>query len=321
MKTYWNATLVGALISFLLTQTVIGAETSSPPSDAQQKTPTRAIAAPAPSPTAGGPQTLRFSSVLCQIVECGTPAPPNVTSVDKLPLDPNHPVTVTPGGHVVLNGTNFNDKNGQFGKLVLIIGDPNNFLHLEFPLLGLQWSDDAAMGTIPAISGHIDQLAHLQLRRSDGVWSVPLPVQFYAERDVTFLTANSMAQGGIECSTNADQNQCNFWSDFGAKNPPPDLGGSPNSLAIYAVHNSFLGTENGVDQFHLTLKNGWVFRDRAAPFIGTSSCQWSDPSALSSTFSRASASDFTYTIQWTSTCQFDYGMWLMIIGPKGVSPN
>lgn len=321
MKTHWNAAVVAVLSFFLTQQSVLTANSVLSPSDLQQKTQTRTIAAPAPSAPLGGNQTLKFSPVLCPIIDCGTPAPPAISLIDKLPVDANQPPTVTPGGKVVLNGTNFNDKNGQFGTLVLLIGNPNIFLHQEFPLQDLRGSDDAAMGTIPAMSGFIDQLAHLQLRRSDGVWSVPLSVQFYAERDVANLSASSVAQSGITCSKNADQNQCNTWSDFGAQSPPIDVGTYPNFPAIFAVHNSFLGTENGVDQFHISLKNGWVYRDRRGVFVGKSSCVWPSETVLVSTFSKASPADFTITVPWTSTCQFDYGMFMTIEGPKGVPPN
>ncbi len=305
----------------LLPWETAGGETPVVLSAAQQKKQTRPIGAAAPPGTAATGQSSRSSFVLCQVVACGTPAPPTITSINKLPVNPSQPVTITPGGKVVLNGTNFSDKNGKFGTLVLLMGDPRALLHREFPLQDLQWSDEAAIGTIPLITGFTDQPAQLQLRRSDGMWSVPLLVQFYADRDVTVLSASSVAQSGIICSRNADQNQCNSWSDFGATGPPPDLAFLYKNMTVYAVHNSFLGTETGSDQYRIVLKNGWVYRERQGPVVGPSSCEWPGHSVLSSTLAETSRSDFTITVQWTSTCQFDYGMWLMMEGPKGIPPN
>lgn len=287
----------------------------------QKNSSTRAVvrsvqAAPAPAVA-----SMKSSLVLCEIVQCGTPAPPTVTLVNKTPVDPARPAIVSPYLNVVVNGENFNDKNGSFGTIVLTLKPQNFPFAYEFVLQNMQWSDKAAIGQVPRILGFIDQPASLQVRRTDGVWSAPVPVQFYAERDVKWLWSGNVPGQGITCSNSADQNQCNSWSDFGATGPPADLGNGTSNLSLFAVHNSFLGTESGVDQFHVLLKNGWAYRDRYGPAIGAKSCEATDPSAARAVFTKISAAEFTFAVQWTSVCQFDYGIWVSIEGPIGVPPN
>jgi len=270
--------------------------------------------------------SLKSSLVLCEIVQCGTPAPPTITQINKVSVDPVRPVAVSPEGVVVVNGENFNDKNGTYGTLVLIFGDPHVAAHQEFLLQSPQWSDKAAIGQVPKMTGFLDQLASVQIRRSDGVWSAPVTVQFLAARQVMWLSSGNVPGQGIICSNNADQNQCNSWSDFGANGPPVDLiFKGPGNSTLFGVHNSFLGSASGVDQFHISLKNGWIFRnrdkDRVGPLLGWRSCEAANSSVVNAQFTAISPSEFTFSVQWTSTCQFDYGMWLSIEGPIGVPPN
>jgi len=325
MNTKWHKTIAIFLALVLCVYERAGAAPNPPgmQNAPQKNSSTRAVVRSvqaAPSPAVA---SLKSSLVLCEIVQCGTPAPPTVTQVNKTPVDPAQPAMVSPYLNVVLNGENFNDKNGNFGTLVLMLKPPNFLLPHEFVLQNMQWSDKAAMGQVPRILGFIDQAASLQVRRPDGVWSAPVPVQFYAERDVKWLGSGNVPGQGIACSNTADQNQCNSWSDFGATGPPADFGfgGGSDTLALYGVHNSFLGSASGVDQFHVLLKNGWVYRDRQGPTIGAKSCEAADPAAARAVFTKISPAEFAFAVQWTSVCQFDYGIWVSIEGPVGVPPN
>ena len=323
MKTKWHKAITMILgLALCFYQRAVAAPNAPPAQNAPQKnTSTRAVVRSVQTLPAPGVASLKSSLVLCEIVQCGTPAPPTVTQVNKMAVDPAQPAIVSPLLNVVVNGENFNDKNGNFGTLVLMLKPPNFLSPHEFVLQNMQWSDKAAIGQVPQIIGFVDQPASLQVRRPDGVWSAPVPVQFYAERDVKWLGSGNVPGQGITCSNSADQNQCNSWSDFGATGPPADLGNGSNNLALFGVHNSFLGTETGVDQFHVLLKNGWTYKDRYGPTIGTKSCEAADPAAARAVFTKISPAEFAFAVQWTSVCQFDYGIWVSIEGPIGVPPN
>jgi hypothetical protein len=302
---------------------------STTPAPTQVKTGVPDKSTPKTASGTTGAGSARMSSwILCPIVDCGTAAlaAPAVLSVNKSPIDPNRPVTVTPGGTVVLNGNNFADKNGQFGTLVLLM--PYGFLQ-QIPLQEVRWGNRAVMGTIPAlISGVRDTITHLQVRRSDGVLSAPVPVQFRAQREFGYMSTN-LPQSSIQCSNNADQNQCNSWSDFGSQALPPELpaAAAPHAVGVFGVHNSFQGSESGVDHFNVSLKNGWVVNNWGGPLSVETGCAGDfggngATNQVSASFVKlASPSDFAVTVQWTSACQLEYGIWVGIEGPAGVPAN
>lgn len=277
---------------------------------------TRAIATPVQPWPVGMNPGVKSSTVLCEIVNCGTADPPSVTQINRSPIDPTRLAPVTPGGSVLVNGSNFNDANGNFGTLVLMIGDPRVARRKEFVLVNAQWSDRAVLATIPGsmpntvIQGFTDQLASLQVRRSDGVWSAPVTVQFIAERVSVRATSSMVPIQVTQCSTNGDQNQCMKWADF-----PADTSDSWGT--IFGKHNSFWGTESGVDRYALALKNGWVVW-WADGGINSNGCPANSPAQGTLQGYAPGASSVMLSLVWTTSCQLRYEYQFVLQGPVGV---
>jgi hypothetical protein len=300
-----------ALNLFLLPALAVFAITTATPGFAQIPTQTsgrQQVSMSVMSPPTPTNLPTLSSTLLCGIVDCGptkviSQPPPIIAEVSPASV-------IEPGGNVLVHGTDFNGRNGSYGMVVLIVGDPRALSHREFVLQNTQWSNKAAFGQIPSdISGLIDQAAWLQVRRTDGVNSDPVKVQFTARRTTGALSRSDFQVE--QCSQAADQNQCNTWADY---SPPWPL----YNWNFVGVHRVFLGKDTGTDTFHITLKNGWALTwgGQFGHWINFGGCD--SPGGASAPQSQVSGSDVTLTITWVSTCEIYYAGTMLIVGPQGV---
>ncbi len=148
----------------------------------------------------------------------------------------------------------------------------------------------------------------MQIRRTDGLNSDPVKVQFTAARVGTFLPVSDVQ---VQCSFAGDQDQCNTVADFS----PRDL--LNDSEGLSGFHRVFLGQASGTDQFSFTLKNGWVFSSVSSLEFGTNHC--SPQGALSPIPLPVGATQVTLNVSWSlSTCFITYAKTVFITGPRGV---
>jgi hypothetical protein len=250
---------------------------------------------------------IKSSMLLCGIIDCG---PTQVISQPGPIITQVSPASVIePGGNVLVRGTDFNAKNGSYGMVVLIVGDLRALSHREFVLQNTQWSNKAAFGQIPSdISGLVDQVARLQIRRTDGLNSDPVNVQFIAARVGTFLPVTDVQ---VQCSFAGDEDQCDAIADFSPKWSVKDFDG------LWGFHRVFLGQASGTDQFSFVLKNGWVFSSVSPLEFETNNCPLHG--ALSPIPLPVGATQVTLNVNWSlSTCEIAYAKIVFITGPRGV---
>lgn len=254
---------------------------------------------------------------LCELTEvCVQLSPPVITGVDPSSA-------ITPGGQMVVIGTNFSMPDHKSGDIILTIGSQRG-IHIppskatyqqpyrEAHLKVLGWSNGHAYGEIPKdiIDGVMDGPAAIQVRRSDGKTSNSLPVQFTAQREYRTYPTTDMKWDF--CSTNADENQCNGWSDFLA--PWYDKGLN----AVAGSHIKFLkqtGTaQSGVDGYKFNLKNGWVWTQDASP-VAFPPCS---TDSVNVSVSDSTPAGGRISVNWQATCEVQYLIVMTIHGPWGV---
>ena len=255
-------------------------------------------------------------AALCMLADCNKPPKPVITGVDPSSA-------ITPGGQVVVTGTNFNSNDHKDGVIILTIGTKAAMTrrmmgqtfytqpYREAHLTVMGWSDGHAYGQIPGdISGVMDGPADIQIRRSDGTLSNTMQVQFTAARDIEAYPASDMKLDS--CSHNGDENQCNGWADYSS----PRAAGK---ASIIGVHVKFLknGTpKSGIDYYSFSLNNGWVW-DQGRYGDYSASCANLADNAGEEVYD-SSPTGGEIKIPWQATCQIIYVNSVLINGPRGV---
>jgi len=259
---------------------------------------------------------------LCSITTCPLPPKPVVKALDSASV-------VTPGGKVVLQGVNFNSPDGNPGQIVLKIGSKfgipirlgdNGYRqpYVERQLTVLGWADGHVFGQIPAdISGVMDGPARLEVWRTDGSKSDPLTVHFTATRDLTILPMDDVTLQS--CSTNADTNLCNHWSDSTQLSIPPNVLPSPS---LYSSHVLFIPGQQwqpvkGLDVFNFSLKNGWTLDDSVQFENGDYATRVCNGDFDLEDFT-GSKTMGAVKVDWALVCSLQYHVSLHITGPRGV---
>jgi len=276
-----------------------------------------------PSPLNSGGNS---SSILCEVsVGCSGPVITQLVGATS---------SITPGVNVLATGTNFNAPNGTYGKFVLILTDASSGSTKEFPLVNPkdsssapEWSNIAVYGQVPSsVVGVLDQQGWLQIQRTDGLKSAPVPVAFTAQLSFEILEPSCLHLD--QCSEGANQNQCNGWADFspliGFSAPSSRAGLTPS---YFDVHVSFTGQYLGTDQYSFTLINGWqyVLFDWWANVdaLGNGVCPgdhvgYPHFNQMGTQVGQFwSGGPFTFTLPWTSACQVDLWAYICVQGPAG----
>ena len=280
--------------------------------------PTAGHAAPAP-PRANSQQVQLPSSALCALIDCHKPPKPVITGVDPSSA-------ITPGGQMVVIGTNFNSNDGKPGDIVLTIGSkpvvtrtalavhaPFSQPYREAHLTTLGWSDGHAYGQLPSnITGVTDGPASIRIVRSDGTASDTFQVQFMAARELRRVFPASDMNTDT-CSKNGDENQCNSWADF---NDP----WSPAGHSVLGLHDKFLqnqgAPESSSDYYSFKVANGWAW-DATKDTDNLSYIGCTTDAIVIQIF------DFTSTsgkleFDWKINCSIVYTLEVYINGPIGV---
>lgn len=272
---------------------------------------------PAQQPTTPNPpQVGATHTALCMLADCNKPPKPVINGIDPSSA-------ITPGGQVVLTGTNFNSNDHKNGDIVLTIGTKSAMTrrmtgqkfytqpYREAHLTVMGWSDGHAYGQIPGdISSVMDGPASIQIRRSDGLAADPYSVQFTAARAIDAYPASDMKWDS--CSHNGDENQCNGWADY--SNPR-----TAGSASIIGVHVKFLkngAPESGVDYYSFSLNNGWVW-DQGRYGDYSASCANLEDNAGEEVYDSSSTGG-KIKIPWQAACQIIYVNSVLINGPRGV---
>ncbi|HLG43810.1 MAG TPA: hypothetical protein VI337_02225 [Nitrospirales bacterium] len=212
-----------------------------------QGVPTRDQAVTVQRPAFAAPvkQSLSLAAV-CRLTDC-TPVITRVVPLFSLP---------TPGGPVVIEGRLFGARPGSIRLIGTIprgaVGAiPGERVTLE----PLQWSDTIAAGTIPALTGVLDQEVKLQVITSDGFVSNAVSVQFRATRELRPLPQGDVKV--IMCGFDSNDDRCNGVKD------PSDSGPFLNfSGTLDAEHYNCwgcIGDDAGTDIYEIKLINGWNF--------------------------------------------------------------
>jgi len=285
-------------------------------------------------------------SVLCSIAACPQ-LKPAITGYDVTSV-------FTPGGKLVLQGTNFNSPDGQPGSIVLKIGSKGGLTvahpgtgfrqpYVERQVTVLGWADSHVSGQIPRdISGVMDGTATVEVWRHDGVKSDPFAVQFKATKDLQILPITDVTVSPGDCYTSTNLNLCNNWSDSSQLTIPSDIHPQPS---IFGAHILFMDVYKvripGHDMFNFSLENGWelanvVSLGNLAPFwapyfppeVGV---QYFSPKDSVKVKVGAGCKDYddAYSIHgsltagqaivgWDTSCSFEYYAYIHITGPKGV---
>jgi hypothetical protein len=271
--------------------------------------------------------------VLCSIAAC-----PSTTPVIS-GLDPAS--VVSPGGKILVNGTNFNSQSGQPGKIVLKLGSkypvtiirlgsPNTVFHqpyMERQLPVLNWAGSHALAQIPSdITGVMDGSATVEIWRDDGVKSNAFVTPFTATRDFQILPLSDVTLQ--DCEAKADANLCNHWSDSSQLTIPAKVTWFV-TFSIFGQHTMFLpnpktNQASGIDQYSFNLKNGWVldesyqFENGIAPSY---ECNVAD-APVNEDFpnSKPPVHPTTSSVRvfWKAGCGVQYAIALHITGPIGV---
>jgi hypothetical protein len=247
---------------------------------------------------------------------------------------------VSPGGKLVVQGSNFNSTSGQPGQVVLKLGSkiPVTYIQLgstnasfhqpyiERQLTVLGWADSHAFAQIPPdITGVMDGPATLEIWRDDGAKSSTFAVAFTAARTLQILPLDDVALQS--CQAAADTNLCNHWSDSSQLNIPPKFSFFA-SFSIFAQHAMFIDNlqdpSKGIDKYSFNLVNGWTLDNSYQLENGYGSsygCSQDAPVNEQFQGSKPNGStpkSSTVTIQWHAACNTKYAIALHITGPVGV---
>jgi len=273
-------------------------------------------------------------TVLCSIAACPSTTPV-ISSLDPASV-------VSPGGKIVVNGSNFNSQSGQPGKIVLKLGSkyPVTIMRLGSPtvfhqpyverqLAVLGWAGSHAFAQIPAdVTGVMDGTAIVEIWRDDGVKSNSFAVSFTATRDFQILPLHDVAMQ--TCEAKADVNLCNHWSDSSQLTIPAMVTGVGSQFSIFGQHTMFIPNPNttqveGTDKYSFDLKNGWVldksheFENGVFPVYG---CFGSDAPVdkdyQDSKPIYSAPSSSSVWVFWKAGCGTQYAVALHITGPIGV---
>jgi hypothetical protein len=281
---------------------------------------TGSAAQAAQSPTTLKPQMAQQPNLgLCAIIDCNKPPKPVTTGIDPSSA-------ITPGGQMVVIGTNFNSNDHKSGDIVLTLGSKapmtrqmlghHSFSqpYREAHLTVLGWSDGHAYGQIPSdISGVVDGPAFIQVRRSDGMASDTFQVQFIAARELhQVLPATDMNTD--TCAKNGDENQCNGWADY---SNPFSTGGQ----SVVGMHDKFLKNtgppESSVDYYSFRLNNGWAWDPPKDTYnFAYLGC---NTDTLGIEVFDYSSTGGKLKFSWQVNCSLLYTFQVFVNGPKGVS--
>ncbi len=200
--------------------------------------------------------------------------------------------TVKPGNFIGIVGS------GLFTPGTVTLTLPGRTEKLDCP--AHYWSDQWLGCTVPPITGLPDTPASLRVTTSAGRDSNELSVAFIATKDFIQAPASAVK---VTCSTNAGVDMCNPL-------PPASFLGfhqDPNPTCNWASKTS------GMDQYDLTLKNGWK----------VVSMKTIDLSTSQPTVKTASAGQTSFKVGWStqSLCVISYTVSFRLTGPKGVPIN
>jgi hypothetical protein len=270
-------------------------------------------------------------AALCSIAAC-----PSTTPVIS-GLDPAS--VVSPGGKIVVNGSNFNSQSGQPGKIVLKLGNkypqtivrlgsPTSFFHqpyVERQLAVLAWAGSHALAQIPSdITGVLDGTATVEIWRDDGVKSNTFVVSFKAARDLQILPLSDVTVQN--CEATADANLCNHWSDSSQLTIPAYVAGT-KTFSIFGQHTMFIPSPKtnqveGTDKYSFDLKNGWVLDEsQSNGYFSSYGCPTADAPVdehFQNSKPPASPSSSSVLMFWRAGCGTQYAVALHITGPIGV---
>ncbi len=229
---------------------------------------------------------------------------------------------LSPGGTLYIKGDHFGASKGKVTlNLIMPIAHTVD-LSVE------EWSNTKIKAKMPInISGVMDHSATFQVRAASGLSSSAWKVPFYASRQTKVLASNDPAVKVAHCSTAGDYNKCNSLNT--------STGGSCFAKAIipvilttsfYAQHvncDVAVDWDKGKDRWDVTLKNGWVFKK--VEYIsnkssGSEKIDIGNYAALRQNL--PGTSSWKPEISWEVSPgpdQLEYGFWLTIEGPKGVS--
>lgn len=279
---------------------------------------------PQPAKAQGVLSAKSVQVTLCSIAACQQPPKPNIKSFDASSV-------FTPGGEFVLQGTNFNSADGQPGLIVLKIGNKAGITiirlgtqgfrqpYVERQITPLGWADSHVFGEIPAdISGVMDGIATVEIWRSDGVKSNAFPIQFKATKDLQILPLTDVTVKS--CSTAADTNLCNNWSDSSQLTIPQNVKPTPS---LYGSHAFFIPltsnqSQSGQDVFAFTLQNGWAFDNSVWGENGISYTASGCNQYLANEDLPSPSMPGQVMVKWGTGCNIQYHVSLHISGPKGV---
>lgn len=223
-----------------------------------------------------------------------------------------------PGGVIMLKGYDFGNEPGT----LRLIG---NFPDDDLYLYGLDWTSETVGGTIPKITGVIDQPVSIQLVTKNGAESNFIPCDFVATRGIQTLPfPEGFKSKWCEYGDNYDVG----YKTFGPDTQTDSRGYKHDIMAngdiwfgCWHSNNSQGGTNIGTDRFSsVQLKNNWVFIDMKTG--SHSSYVNHDPGKILAFKGwKTNSAQVDLQIEWEvpEGQHFEYTIYLYLEGPKGVS--
>jgi hypothetical protein len=232
-------------------------------------------------------------------------------------------LTLTPEGTLHIKGQKF---GAQKGKVLMYFPVPDK----KKVWASIQtWSDTAIKITVPGLRhlyGVPDQQAGIYVRTARNRQSRKQPILFKQKRWVKKLPFDNSAITRT-CSSGGDDNWCNPLNS--ARNPwrvPDSLGRyGPERFTLFGFHkntDTMIDVDDGVDKFHIVLRNGWVFKKFEAKKKLRDDNGWIRmPSAESLNKTHKGDSDVHVGVHWKLSpgpSELAYGYHVEIEGPVGI---
>ncbi len=252
---------------------------------------------------------------LCVVVGCGR--------MTLRPQIDSQLAEVTPEGTYTLTGRVFGDTPGKVYLKLYQPLEQNREMQIQ------SWSDTSITAQVPDLSYIPDHDAAIFVQTSDGGKSALQSVNFVAKREVRLLTMND-PEVSVNCSHGGNHNTCNHHSHSdgicSGLSPAP-WSHWPNAT-FYGGHKNcdrVFDWDTGTDTLKVELANGFEIFGIAIQQSGINSVLYDSMLVPPTPAELAAAKGST---SWTANMNFwvppdgfayiQYGVWVYVIGPKGI---